>query len=162
MDKGSKDRLWFEYDVGTTVGMQISDGMYLVLMAQSIYEDGTFNMMKAHPATTESIKTAVPLSFMYDVDPAHRGLAKMVTAENVLMFGGEVKGYVAKGNVIEQVKEDGNVVHGYLLGPLHMMPQRDKEEMMSCLCRGMGHITKDMWYIYQCKNGKRASNVSIT
>ena len=131
----------------------MSDGMYLVLMEQSIHEDGTFDMMKATPETTEAIKESVPSFFMCDVEPRFRGLAKMVTAENVLMFGGELKGYVAKGNVIEELKDDGNVLQGYLLGPLHMMAQTDKEEMMSCVCHGMGHIMKDMWYIYQCKGG---------
>ena len=143
-----------KYKLGVRVGKQMSDGMYLVLMEQSIHEDGTFDMMEAFTIAPERIKFHVEAHLTYDVDPKYRGLAKMITAENLLMFGGEVKGYVAKGDVIDDIKDNGKKITGYLLGPLNTMTQKDVQGMMSCLCRGMGHITKDMWYIYQFKGGE--------
>ena len=145
MEDWSEIKVLCEYSYKEGVGKQMPDGIYLVLVDRSIYKGGTFDMMKTIAETSAHVRTSVP----------DRGCHKMITAEDVLMFTGEVKGYVVKGHLIEDQRTS---VGGYLLGPLHMMAQKEREGMMSCLCRGMGHITKDMWYIYQCKRGENKSD----
>lgn len=138
------------FDAGEVVGKVMPDGMYLVIVDQPIYKVDIFDMNKTFVCDEVDISVYSGKK-LQDIEHKDRGLWKVCTAANVLVFCGEEEGFPVYSNVIYQEDERGNRVHGLLIGTLNTQPKEIRHKIISCVNNDMGHITKEMWYLYDKK-----------
>ena len=67
------------------------------------------------------------------------------------MSCGESHIFPVISNTIYQKNEQGKNVYGLLIGTLDTNPKQITHKIISCVNNDIGHITKDMWYIYDHK-----------
>lgn len=139
------------FDPGFPVGDLMPDGMYLVVMDQPLYKVDTFDMNKTFSCDEADISVYSGKK-LADLDHEDRGLWKISTAANVLVFSGEEEGFPVHSNIIYQNDEHGKKMYGLLIGRLDTEPKEIRHKIISCVNNGIQHITKDMWYIHEKKS----------